>query len=379
MSISDQLERLFDRHVARDAEELARRATTGCAHVIATRRGETIADLWRGASQLVPEERPCSSDPPRFDWASVTKVVVPTTLAMIAVDEQRCTLQTPLDELISAWHTPAGQPRATLEQLLNHSSGLPAWHKYYEEMPFPPAQASLSESRRHVIERVLATPRVAPATRYAYSDLGFIALMVLLEELFETPLSELARARIFKPLGMDRACYVDLLRGDEPLQDAVATELTEARGLVRGVVHDENTHLLGGVSGHAGVFGTARDLARFGDHLLGVDSGRIASPEAIVSRRTLGAFLSPARRAPQGHHLAGWDTPSGERSSAGRGFRAGDTVGHLGFTGTSIWLERESGTCAVLLTNRVHPTRENPRIFKMRVAVHEAILPPPPL
>ena len=157
------------------------------------------------------------------------------------------------------------------------------------------------------------------------------------------------------------------------LADAASTELAPRRGgIVTGFVHDENCYIQGGVAGHAGLFGTAADVARFGAHLLGVDRGE----SGIVSAETLRTCWSQASRGGDGHHLGGWDTPSGELSSAGRGFAADRTVGHLGFTGTSLWIERGEGVVASLLTNRVYPTRENTMIKPLRVAFHEAVLPP---
>ncbi len=378
MTLLAKIETIFDAHVATTARELEQaEKTCSCAHVVASKAGVEQVNRWRGRAALVPHTQELKPDQtPCFDLASLTKIIVPTTLAMQAVDEGRCTLETPLHALIPGWEVMDHARDATLGELLNHTSGLPGWYKYYEDYDFPPDVSVLGERRHTILERVLKTPRHAPGTHYAYSDLGYMALMVLLEELFEDRLDRLAHARIFEPLGMTRTRYINLLDGDAPLHEAVATECTPARGCVRGVVHDENTHLLGGVSGHAGVFGTAKDLLRFGEHLLGIDAGRVSREEAIVSQRTLRTFWSEESGSAHGHHLAGWDTPSGLRSSAGRGFSAGDTVGHLGFTGTSIWLERRTQTCAILLTNRVHPTREHAGILEMRIAVHEAILAP---
>lgn len=376
MTLTRKLNAVLDAHVARSPEDLTEGSKTcACAHIIASREGHIQADVWRGHAQLFPQPVEVTQTAPRFDLASLTKVIVPATLAMQAIDEGRCALNTPLHTLIPGWCAPESGRDATLGELLNHTSGLPGWYKYYEDYAFPPDREDLPTLRTTILTRVMETPREAPGSRYAYSDLGYMALMVLLEELFEERLDVLAHQRIFKPLGMSQTRYVNLSHGEEPLHHAVATEVTPERGAVRGIVHDENTHLLGGVSGHAGVFGTAGDLVRFGHHLLGVDAGHISASDAIVSRHTLKACWHPDSGSALGHHRAGWDTPSGQRSSAGRGFSAGDTVGHLGFTGTSIWLERTSQTCAVLLTNRVHPTRERPGILEMRIATHEAILP----
>ena len=141
---------------------------------------------------------------------------------------------------------------------------------------------------------------------------------------------------------------------------------------VRGVVHDKNCFIQGGVAGHAGLFSTARDVAKFGHAMLGIFEGGAG----IVSPEILREAWSEASRAPNGHHVAGWDTPSGESTSVGRGFARNATFGHLGFTGTSLWIDVSKRVVAALMTNRVFPTRENPRIKDTRIRFHEAVLSP---
>lgn len=353
-----------------DPAALATTHATSALHALAASPSAILCDHVLGLSQLLPTARALSRPHPIFDLASVTKIIVPATLAMQAVTQGVLSLSTPLQELLPEWDN-----QATLLHLLNHTSGLPAWHKYYLEYPLEGlTQGAWRAQREAVLERVIATPKAPAGSVYAYSDLGYMALMVVLERALGERLDVLARERIFAPLEMERTRYVNLLEGDEPLEDAVTTELCPVRGVVRGIVHDENTQVLGGVSGHAGVFGSAHDLLKFARALLEVDAGEERHALGI-SPEVLGQFWSEQARAQGGHHVAGWDTPSGERSSAGRGFPRSSTVGHLGFTGTSLWMDRASGTAAILLTNRVHPTRENPRIFAMRVAFHEAIMP----
>lgn len=359
------------RFVSDDLDAIATTHAASAAHGLAKRGDTVLCDVRMGKAQLDPTERGLPDDP-IFDLASVTKPLVPVTLAMQAVSEGLISLDTPLREVLSDWDN-----GATFQQLLNHSSGLPAWYKYYLEHPL---SHDTPEDWRTERAKVLARARGAskhPAGEvYAYSDLGYMTLMVVIEALFGEPLDRLANERIFAPLQMQRTRYVNLIEGDPPISEAVTTEVCPVRGPVTGIVHDENTMVLGGVSGHAGVFGTAHDLLRFCEALLSIDAG--ASSPLSISPEVLRAFWARETMAAAAgsHHLAGWDTPSGQRSSAGRGFPRETTVGHLGFTGTSVWMDRASGTIAILLTNRVHPTRENPLIFDMRVAFHEAIMPP---
>ncbi|TXD38444.1 beta-lactamase family protein [Lujinxingia vulgaris] len=334
-----------------------------------------------GRTSFEPGALSVSPETP-FDIASVTKALVGATLAMQAIDRGLADWHAPLCELFAPWrqHPDPRAAQVTFLQLLNHTSGLPAWHKYYLEYPLSPSPKRAEHTRRDVVARICQTPLCGdPGGIYAYSDLGYILLASVLEAIFEKPLAEVARAQIFLPLQLQHTDYVWAARGDTPLTGAAATERCELRGgVVKGSVHDENTEIIGGVSCHAGVFSTADDLLRFGLHLLAIDHGEEVDA-ALVSRETLHFAWSEQAAMAGGNHRGGWDTPSGATSSAGRGFLPATTVGHLGFTGTSLWLEREKGVVSVLLTNRVYPTRENARIKAARIDFQEAVLPPSPL
>jgi CubicO group peptidase (beta-lactamase class C family) len=370
--------------VADDVDELGKTKVFSAAQAVVWRDGQTLLDKAFGKTHLGPPDsqipgRPMLRDTP-MDIASITKTLVTATLAMQAVDEGLTTFDTPVAQLFSEWSLGVAQDgnrrvEATLLDLLNHSSGLPAWEKFYLRYPVDPSPLVAQTTRKALFRRIARTPLEArPTDRHCYSDLGYILLAGILERLFDAPLQDLAKQRIFRPLGMDDTCYVARLAGDKALEDAAATEDCPRRGrLVIGTVHDENTDIMGGVSGHAGVFSTAHDVAKFCKHIWELDQGKLDF--GIVSRRVLEFCLSDEARGADGHHLGGWDTPSGVLSSAGRGFQAGNTVGHLGFTGTSMWIERDRGLIAVLLTNRVYPSRDNELIKELRVKFHEAILP----
>ena len=374
---TDRVLSALERWVSDDLDRIGEDCATCGAHALVWRDGRVVLDEVLGHAQLTPHRRPLEGPDPVFDLASLTKPLVPATLAMQAIDEGLVTLDTPFGELVDGWAAPPqGARDATLAEVLDHTSGLPAWYKYYEDegVHFDLEGEALRQQRERVLARVLGTPRQAPGQHHAYSDLGYMALMVSLERLFGDDLATLARQRIFRPLGMRHTDYVDRIAGDAPLAQAASTERCPHRGVVTGTVHDENTHVIGGVSGHAGAFGTARDLLTFARHLFAVDHGELR--DGIVSRATLRQCWDVTEHGQVGHHLIGWDTPSGQRSSAGRGFGRATTVGHLGFTGTSLWIERREHLIAILLTNRVHPSRDNPNIFQMRVDFHEAALPP---
>lgn len=313
-----------------------------------------------------------------MDIASLTKPLVTATLAMQAVDKGLARLDDRVAELYPAWSLGASERgQATLLDLLNHSSGLPAWEKFYLRHPVDPSQAMAQTTRKALFRRIARTPlQSRPTGKHCYSDLGYILLAGILEQLYDAPLQQVAHDQIFRPLEMHNTRYVARLAGDEPLADAAATEVCPRRErMVIGTVHDENTDIMGGVSGHAGVFSTADDLLKFCRHIWEIDQGKL-DYGGIISNEVLRFCLSEEARGADGHHLGGWDTPSGVLSSAGRGFQAGNTVGHLGFTGTSFWIERDRGLIAVLLTNRVYPSRDNELIKELRVKFHEAVLPP---
>jgi CubicO group peptidase (beta-lactamase class C family) len=303
-----------------------------------------------------------------YDLASLTKVIATTTVAMILVDEGRLELEARVASFFPGFHGGA-KDRVTLRQLLSHSGGLQWWAPLYRELKGKPA----------FVERIVAMDLAyEPGTKSVYSDLGIILLGDVLERLAGAPIDEVARRRLFEPLGMRDARF---LPPPSLLPRIAPTEDDPWRGrVVRGEVHDENAFALGGVAPHAGLFGTAPDLARFARMLLaeGALEGR-----RIVSRATLQLFTTRAG-VPASSRALGWDTPTDETgrrssiptepgySSAGSLLSA-RSFGHTGFTGTSMWMDPERDLFVILLTNRVHPTRENNAIRAVRAQVADAV------
>ena len=302
-----------------------------------------------------------------YDLASVTKVVVTTTLAMMLVDEGKLELDARVSSFLPGF-TGGAKDKVTLRQLLTHSGGLLWWAPLYKEL----------KGQAAYVERIVAMDLAyEPGTKAVYSDLGLILLGAVVERLGGAPLDELARRRITGPLGMKDTLY----RPPASLVPRVApTESDPWRGRVlRGEVHDENAFALGGVAPHAGLFGTAPDLARFATMLL--DEGR-GPAQRLVSRATVELFTERAG-VPLASRALGWDTPAnetGERSSTpgAPGYTSAGTLlsprsfGHTGFTGTSLWMDPERELYVILLTNRVYPTRENDRIRGVRSQVADA-------
>jgi CubicO group peptidase (beta-lactamase class C family) len=282
-----------------------------------------------------------------YDLASLSKVVGLTTAIMIAVDEHRIDLDAPIQRYVPAFQG-ANKERVTVRHLLTHSSGMPAWRALYKEATDRASAMALADT----------TPLdTLPGTRMVYSDLGAIVLTQAVEHIYGMRIDTLLYRRLFAPLGMTSTRYLP----PADWQDHIApTEDDPWRGrILLGEVHDENASRLDGVSGHAGIFSDARDLLVFADWLLSAvhAPGAVLPPAAPPPPQSVVRFIR-RQNIPRGSSRAiGWDTPSGV-SSAGT-LMASTSFGHTGFTGTSIWMDPTRGLAIVLLSNRVHPTRNN--------------------
>jgi CubicO group peptidase (beta-lactamase class C family) len=332
-----------------------RRAFPGGVLAVGNRAG--LLDLHPFGRLTYEADAPPVTAGTLYDLASLTKVVATTTMAMILFDEGRLDLDQPVRELLPGFQGP-GKEAVTVRHLLTHSSGLPAVAPLYKEV----------QGRAAYLERIQAMDLVyPPGSRSEYSDLGIILLGAILEGAAGQPLEAFVRARVFGPLGMRDT----LFRPPAGLRPRIApTEFDPWRGrLIQGEVHDENAFAMGGVAPHAGLFSTAGDLARFARMLL---NGGSLDGRRTLSRQTVELFT---RRAgiPGSDRALGWDTKSAEGSSAGT-LLSSRSFGHTGFTGTSIWIDPERQLFIILLTNRVHPTRENNLIREARPAVADAVV-----
>jgi CubicO group peptidase (beta-lactamase class C family) len=289
-----------------------------------------------------------------YDLASLTKVVGLTTAVLLMVARDSLDLEAPVADFLPEFQDPARSP-VRLRHLLLHDSGLPAWRPLYREAGDAAGALALA----------LTTPLdTLPGARYTYSDLGAIALTSVVERRQGQPIDGFLERTVFGPLGMRDTRFLP----PESWRGRIApTERDPWRGRVLvGEVHDENAARLGGVSGHAGLFSTAPDLARFAFWLLDGYHGRPATGPA-VPWTLVRLFTTRYGEPPESSRALGWDTPS-EGSSAGHclGSRS---FGHTGFTGTSIWIDPARALVVILLTNRVHPSRENNAIRRVRPAV----------
>ncbi|MBM4186414.1 MAG: beta-lactamase family protein [Gemmatimonadetes bacterium] len=289
-----------------------------------------------------------------YDLASLTKVVALTTVTMVAVERGAIDLDAPVVRYLPEF-AGQGKDRVTVRHLLTHSSGLPAHRPLWRE----------SSSEAAALTLVASTPLdTAAGVRMVYSDLGAILVTQLVERALGQPIDRLFDRLVSNPLGLRSSRY----RPPAGWLPRIApTERDPWRGrIVRGEVHDENAAFLGGISGHAGLFGTVEDLVRFGEWLLAARRG-LAGPGPKLTAATVLEFTRRQDLVPGSSRALGWDTPSSGSSAGTRLSPA--SFGHTGFTGTSIWIDPTRDLVIVLLSNRVHPTRDNPRLGPLRVLV----------
>ncbi len=299
-----------------------------------------------------------------YDIASLTKVVATTTLVAKLAEGDfpvRLDLDAPVARYLPEWASgpqPDWRRRVTVRHLLTHTSGLPPFKEYWRT----------SKSKQDTLDKIFVEPlNNEPGTKEVYSDLGIILVAEIIERLTGKPLDVPARENIFSPLAMSNTMY----KPAKKIWAAIApTEIDNQyrHRLIQGEVHDENAAAIGGVSGHAGVFSTAPDLASFCQMLL---NGGVYAHQRILRRATLAEFTAPQELS-GGTRTLGWAVPT-EGGSSGH-FMGPHTFGHTGFTGTSIWIDPDRQLFVVLLTNRVHPTRENQKIAKVRPALHDAVM-----
>jgi serine-type D-Ala-D-Ala carboxypeptidase len=337
-------------------EALAARAFSAVAAEVG--RLETVEWRYAGGRLGFFASAPLVTHETIFDLASLTKVLATTTLALELVAAGTFDLDTAVSSHLSGW-TAAERASVTVRDLFEHSSGLPAYRNYFR-----------THAGRAAYEAAIAGEPLEyrPRTRSIYSDLGFILLGFILHDVADTSLAAQfrqwrARAAIAEPL--------DFMPPPEWKPRTAMTENDPWRGRVlQGDVHDENAAALGGIAAHAGLFGTAAavgEAARWWLSLL----APAGSPATDKLAHTAAAFATRST-VPGNSRAIGWDTML-PTSSCGTCLSS-RAIGHTGFTGTSLWIDPATDLYIVLLTNRVHPTRNNERIQQVRRDFHDAVI-----
>jgi beta-N-acetylhexosaminidase len=318
-------------------------------------RGSMVFSAAAGRLSYEPSSPAVSADT-LYDLASVSKVVATASAAMMLAESGRLILNAPVQEYIPEFQGP-GKDKVTVEALLTHSAGLPAFAPFYKD----------TQGYEQILNRLYRTPlEYEPGTKSTYSDLGMILLGEVINRASGRTLDRFIGERLFEPLGLKNTLY----RPPRALLPRIAPTEDDPwrKRVVHGEVHDENAYAMGGVAGHAGLFSTARDLAVFAQMLL---NGGIYDHRRFFSSESIRRFTALHGR-PEFERSLGWSKPS-QSSWTGRIFSPA-AYGHTGFTGTMIWIDPERELFIVLLTNRVHPSRSNTRIEEARQAVCEAVV-----
>jgi CubicO group peptidase (beta-lactamase class C family) len=330
----------------------------------------------RGFAVVRPERLPMARET-LFDLASLTKPVATTSAILWLVHDGAVELDAPVAKYLPVF-AEREKERVTPRHLLTHSSGLKPWRPFHElllsrEQRTGERWLGTPAAREFVVERVLRSGLVhEPGAAAVYGDLDFIAAGALVEAVSQRRLDDFVRERVTGPLGLAETFFVPLGEGGgmpEGLRRrTAATENCPWRErILWGEVHDPNAWAMGGVAGHAGLFASADDLMRFAWTLLDVWHGR----SQALPRELLRAFATRQRIPEKSDWALGWDTPTPGASSSGRHFSA-HSIGHLGFTGTSLWIDLERECAVVMLTNRVHQIAKRSK-FELRPVIHDLI------
>ena len=297
-----------------------------------------------------------------YDLASLTKVIGLTTACMILVHEGRLGLDTAVQRYLPEFRGP-NKERVTIRHLLTHSAGLAADLPLYDS----------TRTRAAALAFVDTAPLLwEPGVHFTYSDLSAIVLMQVVERVTGEPLDRFLAERVVDPLGMTSTRFVPPPSWRSRIAPTEVDTMFRHRLLI-GEVHDESAARLGGVSGNAGLFSSAPDLAVFATWLLDARAGRLTPGRRPgVSSSTIAEFLRRQDIPPGSSRALGWDTPS-QPSSAGTRLSE-HAFGHTGYTGTSIWMDPEKDLFIILLTNRVNPTRANTKILQVRPRVADLVV-----
>jgi CubicO group peptidase (beta-lactamase class C family) len=320
-----------------------------------------------GQRTLIPNALPMEKETV-FDLASLTKPLSTALAIMKLVDQGVVDLDAPLSSIITPfpWND---KNDLTVRLLLTHTSGLPAWRPYYRQLTTYSLKERKPAVRRLIMEEPLCEK---PKGVSRYSDLGFMLLEWVIEIATGQDLSSYLRSTFYAPLSV-KTMHLDEITCERPRKKefCAATEYCAwRREVMQGHVHDENAYALGGYSGHAGLFGTAGDIFTLTAVLVKIYKG---CASGLLKTETVRAFFERQEIVSGATWALGWDTPSDENSSSGSYFSR-RSVGHTGFTGTSLWIDLEKGVTVIFLSNRIHPCRSNEKIRQFRPQLHNLIM-----
>ena len=350
----EKQDRIFSRAFKILAGAVEEKAFPGAATAV-THGGKLVALKALGRFTYDPTSPPVEADS-IFDLASLTKVVATTSMAMILYQRGLLDLELPVVGFLPEFQSEDRRRNTiTFRQFLAHSSGLPAYERLFLR----------AESKDELLHEAFAVHlKSDPGARAEYSDVGFILLGVALERIAGEPLERFCQREIFGPLGMFNTSYNPPAASRSKIPPT-ADDQTFRKRIIQGEVQDDNASVMGGVAPHAGLFATASDVARFAQAMLNGGA-------PILRRETL-SFFTRREHSPAGTSRAlGWDTPSSP-SQSGK-YLSSKSFGHLGYTGTSLWIDPERQISVTLLTNRTWPDCSNQAIKEVRPAFHDAVM-----
>jgi serine-type D-Ala-D-Ala carboxypeptidase len=334
------------------------------AVLLVAKEGQIIFLREAGNLSIIPRVLPMKKDT-IFDLASLTKPLSTTMAVMSLTDNGMIGLDNPLSDFIKT-HPLGDKKDLTIRSILSHCAGFKDWAPFYRDLLNFGADAR----KRVLRERIIGEPlQYRQGADCVYSDLGFMILEWVVEEVSGETLRDFVHERFYARMGLKRTF---LSKGDMPLEIeafAATEDCPWRKRIIQGEVHDENAYAAGGYSGHAGLFGTATEIFTIAEmlreHYLGKRRDYF-SPEVVKE------FFKRQEIVKGCTWALGWDTPSAQNSSAGR-YISSNSVGHLGFSGTSLWMDLDRGITVIFLSNRIHPSRDNLKIRGFRPILHDLI------
>ncbi|MBW2060136.1 MAG: beta-lactamase family protein [Deltaproteobacteria bacterium] len=357
-------------NIGRLQEEMDRAVAAGVfpgGVLLAARGSQVAATITAGRLEYSLKASPVRTET-IYDLASLTKVLSTAILTMIFLEQGRFGLESSLKQLWPG-RVPPDKRGLTLTQLLSHTSGLPAWRPYFEVLN----QVPIGKHRTRMAELILEEPLESePGKRSEYSDLNFILLGLILEEIAQARQEQLFEELVARPLGLKRTGYRPMDRKNLASAGSIAPteDCPDRGGVLKGEVHDKNAWALSGVAGHAGLFGTAGEVWRIMASLRA--SFRHEPGSRLVLKHIVQSFWLWESQAISLNSALGFDRPVENDSAAGHYFSRA-SVGHLGFTGASLWYDPDQDLTVILLTNRVHPSSTNEAIKKFRPFIHDLV------
>ena len=339
------------------------------AVLLVAKGGEIVLFKEVGHLSLIPKHIPMRKDT-IFDLASLTKPLATTLAIMKLVDEDKVKLDQPLSDLITT-SSLLDKKNLTLRLILNHSAGFVDWKPFYLDLVKYEPDERKELLRKWVLEEPLA---YKPGEDCVYSDPGFMVLEWVIEERTGMPMDHFIEQNFYKILSLEKTFLSTESNHKRFNRETIAAteDCPWRKRIIHGEVHDENAYAVGGYSGHAGLFGDAREVFAIVNMLRGhyfEERDDYFRPEPETVRE----FFRRQEIVNNCSWALGWDTPSTQDSSSGR-YLSPNSVGHLGFAGTSVWMDLEKDIIIIFLTNRVHPTRNNQKIKAFRPELHDFIM-----